>query len=386
MRRRGAPTPSPSAKSSPSLSLDDVLLSFASRAASVLEADDTQQSLLDITPSSGYLDRRQQRLLDFQGEVLRSCLSKDGMGSNIMQAEVAIRSAASGPDGPLRRALTEMDSALRRAYVRSVWTSSSAEWECRESRLEGNGELLDAAHDFLDLCISATNHLGGEIGTELDAAAEKCRAHYREGWEGAPPPGTEQALSIILHHRMARAIGEDPETFLPRFLKLVSGGTAGREEEGEEEVGQDLKCKMSALSVSMRSILDARATRASASLDDGISRVVSVVHREVGAPERHAPVHQTMDHRGEDKMKSGLAVAAAAREVEKVVLDSILGMKEEERTAELAVAREVHESFLREMAGIEDTVGKIRLMQGVGDSVRRRLMVHKVWGSYSGNK
>mmetsp|Transcript_33465 Transcript_33465/g.77182 ORF Transcript_33465/g.77182 Transcript_33465/m.77182 type:complete len:413 (-) Transcript_33465:260-1498(-) len=403
MRRRGAPTSSslevPSVPEAPPHVLssvtahNDILGTFAARATSALESDDTHRSLLDISPADGYLDRRKKCLVDLQASVLRSTLSDhcDDASFGPIEAQEALVAAVSGPDGALKQALEEMDGALRRAYIRSIFVSSETlTWESNEKVI-----FLDRVHDFLDLCLSAAVNLADMIASELVTAVDKYRSYHvlavgSEERGDKIPPNAEEAMSLILHHRMARAIGAIPGKFLPEFLKLAAGLTTTKVPEEQrsllsveldEEERHNLWKKMKSLSERLRTILS-KCTEATSVLDDGTSRVVSVVHREVDNSDQ-APTVPTMEHRGEDEIRSNLAVAAAAQKMEKHILSSLLAMSEEERIAELSVAEEVHKQFLKTMADPNlSSAERVSILRGMDGSVQGRLLMHKVWISH----
>ena len=118
----------------------------------------------------------------------------------------------------------------------------------------------------------------------------------------------------------------------------------------------------------------------------GVTRVVSVNYSEkiISSDGQEmsstgAPVGETIVEQSEEQQLAHLQMARDAAALEQSILGNLLSLTEEDRAAQLEVAKNAHEDFMRRAMSLPVGQERISFLTSVDPETQRLLVMHKIW-------
>lgn len=197
-----------------------------------------------------------------------------------------------------------------------------------------------------------------------------------------------QQRVLKVQHMMLCAVGYEPDYGGLELRKLMSTIDT------ENSDNSDLTTAISTFMLTMQSaakaaIIECAKEGLSDENDGGVTRVVDVKYSEktlnkdgVYTDTGDAPSHETMEQQTEEQQREGIRMAQQAANLQKEIMNELMALDEEQRKNQLDLAKEAHETFLKEALAVPPQE-RVVFMQNVGAEKQRMLLMHKLWESRS---
>jgi hypothetical protein len=165
---------------------------------------------------------------------------------------------------------------------------------------------------------------------------------------------------------------------------------------GDDDANKELKEAFATFSFTIQETtkeamninLKQHSTTLSDKKEGGVTRVVAVNYSEreirndghLSSGNGEAPLNQRMEEQDEETQREQLQMAQKAAQLQKSILDELLGMHEEQRKVCLLDAKNAHEGFLKEAMALPAS-DRVVFMQNISTELQKKLLMYKLWES-----
>lgn len=354
-----------------------LLLDFFQKARHALESYESKQCVCSLSI-------HRNALLQVQLECLSQVVAKYN-DVTVKQVQQVLKDLGSSPNinNDVKEAMNQMNDAARLAFCRLVlrdeymWDASASQQtlERKLNRGETNMTRADLV-EYAGLCngvvrlANVQKHL--KDGSRLFDDVEQTSPMF-------PSNRLERIQQVLL-----RAVGYDIEFGKKEIERFYFHNAS----QLDEELIQILNNLSSNMTNAISTEADCGTTEELSDQNQGgVTRVVSVTYSEkILSPDGQqvssttsAPAIETIQEHDEEEQLSQLKMARQAASLEQAILNDLMNMSEPRRQEKLALARQIHNDFLREAMEIPPGPDRIAFLTSVDPDQQQLLLIHKLW-------
>ena len=196
----------------------------------------------------------------------------------------------------------------------------------------------------------------------------------------------QKRLEAIQRHFL-RALGYDPDHGTREIQRIFFGAS---DEYADDKILMDtFRTLVSTMNSAITNATLHAQQRAFSDQDEGgVTRVVSVSYSEKlvdaasgEAVEAAVPEGQRMEQQAEAQQQARLKVAREAAALQQEILGELLALRDEERAAKLAQAKQVADDVLKQAMELPAGAERIVFLRSVDSQTQRLMAMHKLWES-----